>query len=863
MQAGVELGHYKIISAIGAGGMGEVFLAEDLRLDRKVAIKVLPPDFAKDEDRLRRFEQEAKATSALNHPNILTVYDIGEHEGSPFIVSELLEGEELRQRLDERSIPLRKVTEYAQQIVSGLSAAHEKGIVHRDLKPENLFITNDDRVKILDFGLAKLRESPASASGLSGNEDATRRALTNPGVVMGTIGYMSPEQVRGHATDYRSDIFSFGLILYEMIAGKRAFQEESAAETMSAIVKEEPPEITESNPNISPSLERIVRRCLEKKPDRRFQSTSDLGFALESLSATTSSSGTGMHQIEAEPEQTKQIRRPLVYTFGLLLLAAGAIAGILGIGYFRRSTMPSYEQLSFRRGYINHARFAPDGQSMIYSASWNGSPSEIFTTRSGVNESRPLGLKDADILAVSSTGELAVLIKRQYIFQMSYRGTLARVPMLGGTPREIAEDVAEADWSPDGKDLAVVRFVDGNCRLEYPVGKVLYETTGYISYPRFSPKGDRIAFMDHELAGDNRGRVAFVDLVGNKTVISEGLSGEEGLAWSPSGDEVWYTGDNGVGDFAMYAATLSGKNRTVLRVPTSVWLHDIGRDGRVLLTTFKQPTDVVSAAPGETAERDLSWLDYGGIDDLSADGKTFLFEHWGKGSGINYAIYLGKTDGSPPVRLGEGAQGRLSPDGKWVAAVRLEPLGLTLLPAGAGEIRQVGIPNIEEYLSVEWMPDSKQILFTGRVGKSVRLYVQSIDGGDAHPIMSEGISAYFVTPDGRSILVFDAAGERVTLNAIDSSEAPKLIPGLDKKDRVLRWGNDGHSLYLSSRGDFPLKVFKLDILTGRREPVKEVMPADKAGIWRPSNILVSTDGKSYIYPIRRYLMDLYLVDGLK
>jgi len=538
MQAGVELGHYKIISAIGAGGMGEVFLAEDLRLDRKVAIKVLPPDFAKDEDRLRRFEQEAKATSALNHPNILTVYDIGEHEGSPFIVSELLEGEELRQRLDERSIPLRKVTEYAQQIVSGLSAAHEKGIVHRDLKPENLFITNDDRVKILDFGLAKLRESPASASGLSGNEDATRRALTNPGVVMGTIGYMSPEQVRGHATDYRSDIFSFGLILYEMIAGKRAFQEESAAETMSAIVKEEPPEITESNPNISPSLERIVRRCLEKKPDRRFQSTSDLGFALESLSATTSSSGTGMHQIEAEPEQTKQIRRPLVYTFGLLLLAAGAIAGILGIGYFRRSTMPSYEQLSFRRGYINHARFAPDGQSMIYSASWNGSPSEIFTTRSGVNESRPLGLKDADILAVSSTGELAVLIKRQYIFQMSYRGTLARVPMLGGTPREIAEDVAEADWSPDGKDLAVVRFVDGNCRLEYPVGKVLYETTGYISYPRFSPKGDRIAFMDHELAGDNRGRVAFVDLVGNKTVISEGLSGEEGLAWSPSGDRL-------------------------------------------------------------------------------------------------------------------------------------------------------------------------------------------------------------------------------------------------------------------------------------------------------------------------------------
>ena len=291
LKPGENISHYKIVSAIGAGGMGEVFLAEDTRLDRKVAIKVLPADFTKDEDRLRRFEQEAKATSALNHPNILTVYDIGEHDGSPFIVAELLEGEELRQRLDEGAIPLRKVTEYAQQIVSGLSAAHEKGIVHRDLKPENLFITKDERVKILDFGLAKLREPSAN---IHGSEDATRRAMTDPGVVMGTVGYMSPEQVRGQVTDHRSDIFSFGLILYEMITGKRAFQEESLAETMSAIVKEEPPEMTESNPNISPSLERIVRRCLEKKPERRFHSAHDLGFALESLSAPTSSSGANM-----------------------------------------------------------------------------------------------------------------------------------------------------------------------------------------------------------------------------------------------------------------------------------------------------------------------------------------------------------------------------------------------------------------------------------------------------------------------------------------------------------------------------------------------------------------------------------------
>jgi serine/threonine protein kinase len=319
------IGSYRVVSKIGAGGMGEVYRAHDSRLDREVAIKVLPSEISNDEDRLRRFEQEAKATSALNHPNILTVYDIGEHDGSPFIVAELLEGEELRERLDEGPIPLRKVTEYAQQIVSGLSAAHEKGIVHRDLKPENLFITKDDRVKILDFGLAKLSEPPASAGGQSGNEDATRRALTNPGVVMGTVGYMSPEQVRGASTDHRSDIFSFGLILYEMITGRRAFQEESMAETMSAIVKEEPPEMTESNPNISPALERIVRRCLEKKPERRFHSAHDLGFALESLSAPTSS-GANMTAAVSPigPETDKS-----VWKVRIPWIAAGALALIL------------------------------------------------------------------------------------------------------------------------------------------------------------------------------------------------------------------------------------------------------------------------------------------------------------------------------------------------------------------------------------------------------------------------------------------------------------------------------------------------------------------------------------------------------
>ncbi|HEY9502889.1 MAG TPA: serine/threonine-protein kinase, partial [Pyrinomonadaceae bacterium] len=338
-----KIAQYTIVSKIGAGGMGEVYRAHDSRLSRDVAIKLLPAEFAHHEDRLRRFEQEARATSALNHPNILTVYDIGEHEGSPFIVTELLEGEELRQRLDHGPIPLRKVTDYAQQIVSGLSAAHEKGIVHRDLKPENLFITNDDRVKILDFGLAKLREPKTTSQG---SEDATMKALTNPGVVMGTAGYMSPEQVRGQATDYRSDIFSFGLILHEMISGRRALQRETMAETMSAILKEEPEELTQSNPNVSPALDRIVRRCLEKKPERRFQSTSDLGFALESLSASTGSSTLTVPEVIAEPESPRLSRRPILYAVGFLLLLGGIVVGLLGTRLFRQTPVPNYEQLT-------------------------------------------------------------------------------------------------------------------------------------------------------------------------------------------------------------------------------------------------------------------------------------------------------------------------------------------------------------------------------------------------------------------------------------------------------------------------------------------------------------------------------------
>jgi len=853
------LAHYRIISKLGAGGMGEVYRAHDSRLNREVAIKLLPPEFANNEDRLRRFEHEAQATSALNHPNILTVYDVGEHEGSPFIVAELLEGEELRERLNQGSIPLRKVTEYAQQIVSGLSAAHERGIVHRDLKPENIFITKDDRVKILDFGLAKLREHEG---GPTSSEDATRKPLTNPGVVMGTVGYMSPEQVRAQVTDYRSDIFSFGSILYEMLTGQRAFQQETMAETMSAILKEEPKELTESNPNVSPALDRIVRRCLEKKAERRFQSTSDLGFALESLTAATTSSSTTVTDVAAEPTRIRPERRVLLYGLGFLLLALGAGAGILATSYLRKATAPLYQQLTFRRGIVNRARFAPDGQTVVYSAAWNGNPFEIFSTSAGSTESRSLGITDAEILAVSSSGELAILTKRKLLGQFLYTGTLARMPLSGGAPREVVENAIEADWSADGSNLAVTRYVDGRTRLEYPIGKVLYETAGYISYPRISKDGNKIAFVDHEIQWDNRGRVAVIDLAGKKTFLTEESVGQEGLAWSATGDEVWFTAAQTSEAQVLYGVTLSGKAREILRVPADIFVHDVARDGRVLLTRIKLGTEVTGLAPGDTKERDLTFLDFGFADDISKDGSTFVYQYWGTTSGRNYTIYLGKTDGSAAIKLGDGGGGQLSPDGKWVLAVNHEPPRLVLLPTGAGVTRQLEKYGIEQYNSVAWLPDGRRILFVGREpGHLDRCYIQQIDSGEPKPIAPEGVSCWAVSPDGKSVLGFD--GQNDAIYPVDGLGAPRKIPELERRERIAGWSADGKSLYVYPVGLFSTKISRLDLATGRKEILREITLSDPAGVMETPTIFITPDGQRYIYTTRRYLTDLYLAEGLK
>ena len=833
--------------------MGEVYRAHDTRLNRDVAIKILPSSFSADPDRLQRFAQESRAAAALNHPNILSIYDIGEDRGAPYVVSELLEGETLRERLRPGALSSRKATDYAQQIAKGLAAAHEKGIVHRDLKPENLFITNDGRVKILDFGLAKFTRPEADVS----DDAPTMQVATEAGTVLGTAGYMSPEQVRGKPADSRSDIFSFGAILYEMLSGKRAFHGDSAADTMSAILKEEPADLSETNRNVSPALERIVRHCLEKNPAERFQSARDVAFNLEALTDISTSTRGG---VRALPEE-KSAWRWLLPLVGALLLAA-SWAGIYS--YARRGVVasnPRFHEITFRNGMIWDARFAPDGQSIIYGAAWDGHPWELFSTRFDSTDSRSIGLPQAQILSISPNGEMAVALHPVVAGAFSYTGTLARVPLAGGAPREMMEGVQWADWAPDGQSMAVIRgpFRAGG-HLEFPIGKVIYEPKSWVSHVRFSPNGEFLAIADHVQQGDD-GRVVIVDRQGNRKASSSYYSTVQGLAWAPGGKEVWFSAVPSGASRSIYALDFSGKERLIYRAPGGLTIHDVSRDGRVLLTADKTRLGISALAPGETHERSLSWFDWSLLTDMSPDGKTIVFSETGEAMGSNYSIFLRKTDGSPAVRLGEGGFGFLSPDGKWVAARDGTPAKVVLLPTGVGEARPL-TDDKTDHFALAWCPDGKAIVYSAaEPGHAPRTYLLNIDGGAPRAITPEGTYGTLVTPDSKFLYALDDK-RQVWRYPLAGGEPEKLNIVANPAERGIGLFDGGKSLLVRTTS-IPVEITRVDIATGHREPWKEISPPDPAGVVSVPNIKFSADGKAYAYSVGRMLSDLYVVDGLK
>jgi eukaryotic-like serine/threonine-protein kinase len=849
---GTKLGPYEILAPLGAGGMGEVYRARDASLRRDVAIKLLPATFSRDSDRLRRFTQEAQSTAALNHPNILSIYQIGEHEGAPYIVSELLEGQTLRQVVHAGPLPARRANDYGTQIARGLAAAHGKGIIHRDLKPENIFVTKDGRVKILDFGLAKFAEqAPVDPSG-----SPTLTAGTEAGLVLGTAGYMSPEQIRGESVDPRTDIFSFGIVLYEMLAGQHAFLRKSGAETMAAILKEDPPPL-DADRDVPPALHRILQHCLEKDPAARFQSSQDLAFDLDSVSSLSSQQS----KMEAA-HPGRGWWRPVAI--------AGSILGALAVGAFWRShyspiSSPEWHRLAFSRGMISAARFSPDGQSIIYSASWNGKPFDIYTTRPESPESRALGLQKSDLLGVSSRGELAVTRNIEVIGPSVFTGTLARVPLEGGTPREIMPKVQFADWAHDGSTLAVVHAVQGRSVLEYPPGHILAEYGGHLAFPRISPTGDQIAYLEYPDPAQDSGNVVLVNQKGEKKVLAEDWTDLTGLAWAPNGKEIWLTGTPASSEGALYAVSLDGRERRLLlNELADLQIMDVARDGRVLLASMHWRGQMYGAFSGDKGQRDLGGLDFPVPNDISSDSRTLLFYEAGEGGGPNYTSYLQTTDGSPPLKLGEGECTGISRDREWVVCFApQQPNPLVLIPTRAGTPRTLPKDQLTHTFA-SWLPDDKRLLLlASEPGHAIRLYVQGIDGQPAHPISPEGITNILprVSPDGKWVAANNYL-DKIFVFPVDGGN-PSEVPGIQEGELVAGWSQDSRSIYVAAVGELPVHVYRVELASGKRELRMILSPPDPTGVNFVGPMLVTPDAKSYVYGLDRRLCNLYVVTGLK
>jgi serine/threonine protein kinase len=862
---GMRLGPYEVLATLGAGGMGQVYRARDTRLGRDVALKLMAE--AHDGPQLTRFEQEARLAGSLNHPNVVVVFDVGSHEGTPYLVTELLQGETLRHRMDRGRIPLETALDWAAQVAKGLAAAHAQGVVHRDVKPENIFITRAGHVKLLDFGIAKLVEGNHARAPheLLHSTLTPSGRLTGEGQVVGTPRYMSPEQIRGGPVDARTDLFSLGTVLYEMATGERAFPGNTVVEAEYAILHSDPPTLPAGLPA---PIAQLLRHCLEKDPDQRFQSATDLAFHLDAVRTPSGS-------ILAARTRTVAWQRwwlvaPLV-VLGLITLAIPLRPSP------RSETLPSVRRLTFRNGLVTAARFGSDQRTVFFSATWNGEPEQVYSTTTDNPDYHPLGVSDARLQAVSASGELAILLhpRTSNAGLSSVTGTLAIVPGVGGVPREVAEDVTGASWSSDGLRMAITRQLPDGYRLEFPIGTTVYQSRTPVLLPRLAPSGERIAFVERRRSNDARGDLVVLEPGKAKRVLVADWEEVTDLAWTPAGDEVWFSGmpAGQVANPSLWAVSLRGDARLLYPATVFLRLEDVGRDGRAIARDGQAACDVgvIDLASGSINSH-LAWFDWPTVAGISGDGKSLLLDEEGdaatafgiaSGSGPSW-VFLQRTDGSPAVRLGSGQPLGLSPDGKWALVIDLDKSGrLWLLPTGAGARRSIDFDGLE---FVPWWahfsPDGRRAALAVRRPDGVQGYVLDLETAQARAITPPLRAWGPTSPDWRYLAAVPVDGEP-TGYPIDRG-APRALAGIRPDDRLLGWTRGGLLAMPDAQPGKPARpparIFRIDPASGARQLFTTLGPAEAPGADTIRSVFVTPDEDRIAYSYLRTTNRLFLFD---
>lgn len=834
---GATIGRFKVESQIGSGGMGVVYSAVDSETNQPAALKVLSIASAADPERRKRFLAEAKTAAALNHPNIVKIHDSGTFEWNgqqtQYIAMERVEGETL-DRLIQRGLTHQQALDYGLQVASALDAAHRAGVVHRDLKPANIMVSPAGHVKVLDFGLAKVMLDTAEATA---ETVSVRTALTIDGTIVGTVSYMSPEQAEGKPVDARSDIFSFGAVLYEMISGRRAFPGESRIATLSAVLLKEPAPL-----ETDPALFDLIQRCLRKDPAARYQSILDVQTELSRIRSRGKRATAGWSR-----------RTGLAAIGG----AAAGLAGgmILGPRWIRPPS-PALSRLTFRRGDVMNAQFGPGG-SVIYSGAWDGQPARLFVAQPGVREARPLDLPPAEIASVSPGGEMLILTG------VSGAWTLSRVPIAGGAPRPIYEEVAGAGWSPTGDSIAVVRRVGGSHQLEYPAGRARASMYRAALNPRVSPDGTKVAVVETErYLGDYSVAVYDVSRNAGRRVVSEGWRMLGGMEWSPDGTEIWMGGARPGGSPVLSGIRLNGTERVVYRWPGWLQIYDAGSDGGLLLGPINSRLGIIFGSPSGQGDREMSWLDGSRAYGLSDDGKLLLFSELSDGESRNPALYVRKTDGSAAIRIGTGFRASLSDDGRWVVCVRHQSgtNRLTILPVGTGTEQIVETRGIQVD-SAHMMPDGARLLVSGSEGtKPARTWLVPLNGGPQNTLTPEGTVADRLRPDGKAALGVQAG--KLALWPLDGGP-PRQVGELKPGEVVVRWRGDGQSVLLSQSRFWQqsMEVVRLDLASGQRTLVLQRKPPSEGAVFW-GQPFVSADGTHFAMSYRTDSSDLYLAKGI-